>query len=244
MRGFGRLRYPVLRIAGFCLLLLTGCASTPVAPPHPYYATGPLQGRLEQGIYHDMRGWFGIASPISPSDPTYTYMSVGEEYHPTIGYVSFIPLDKPGEYYRAYMEDFPASGHVVPDMGQVADGAMRFFGKQLVQARVEPLHLVEERPWHAGATTGLLRLYTQRVPTEVLLGNLGMAEDYTAYILMYVTAEQGKVAMLWAEWPVGCSVCRPVPAGPATASSDPIDQALAADARSGAFLGSFRYGAD
>lgn len=227
------------------LLLLAGCASAPAQPPHPYFATGPLQGSLEQGLYHDHRGWFGIRSPIAPEDPSYPYMSLGEEYHDNLSYVSFIPLDHPGEYYRAYMEDFPAAGHVVPEMDQVADSAMRFFGKQLVQARVEPLHLVEERPWRAGATTGVLRLYTERTPIGALTQDTRfLGEDYTAYILMYVTEDHGKVAMLWAEWPVGCAVCVPVPPGPATQSQDPIDQALAADARSGPFLDSFRYGAN
>jgi len=203
-----------------------------------------MQGKLDHGLYHDLRGWFSIETPLAPEDPGYPALALSEEYHDNISYVSFIPLDHPGEYYRSYMEDFTASGHVVPDMHQVADSAMRVFGKQLVQSRVEPLRLIEEKPWSAGPTSGLIRLYTQRVPTEALLGNLGMAEDYTAYILMYVTAQHGKVGMLWAEWPVGCSVCRPVPAGPATTSTDSIDQALAADARSAPFLGSFRYSAD
>jgi hypothetical protein len=228
-----------------CLLLLAGCASAPAQAPHPYFATGPLKGHLEQGLYHDQRGWYGIQSPIAPDDPGYPYMSLGEEYHDNLSYASFIPLDHPGEYYRAYVEDFPAAGHVVPDMHVVADSAMRFFGRQLVQTRVEPLDMVEERSWQAGATAGVLRLYTERTPVSALTQDTRfMGEDYTAYILVYVTQDHGKVAMLWAEWPVDCKICQPVPPGPATESQDPIDRALAADARSKPFLDSFRYGAD
>jgi hypothetical protein len=129
-------------------------------------------------------------------------------------------------------------------MDQVADSAIKVFGTPLVKERNEPLRLVAERPWQVGATTGLLRLYTERTPSEPLMQNLGMAEDYTAYILMYVTAQKGKVAVLWAEWPVGCSVCAPTLPGPATASTDPIDQALAVNGRSKPFMDSFHYHAD
>jgi hypothetical protein len=158
--------------------------------------------------------------------------------------VSFLPTHAPGEYYRAYVEDFYGSNHPVPSMSTVADSAMKLFGKQLVQARLEPMRLIEEKPWTAGVTQGLLRLYKERVSMEDLLADLGMAEDYTAYILMYVTSDHGKVAVLWAEWPMGCKPCTPFPPGPAAKGDDPIDQALATDGRSGAFMASFRFGKD
>lgn len=230
-----------LRLAGLSLLLLAACTSAPSAPMLP---NGPLKGRLEAGVYHDMRGWFGVATPISPSDPAYGALAVTEQYEPAISFVSFLPSQAPGEYYRAYIEDFYAGGHVVPAMPTIADSAMKLFGKQLMQARDEPMHLVEEKPWDAGATSGLLRLYTERAPIEPLLANLGMAEDYTAYILMYVTADKGKVAVLWAEWPMDCKPCAPFPPGPVAKGDDPIDRALAADGRSGPFMASFRFGND
>ena len=227
----------LLRASG--LLLLSACAG---APPAPMLPNGPLQGRLEAGIYHDMRGWFSIATPISPVDPGYATLAVTEQYQATVSFVSFLPTQAPGEYYRAYMEDFYAGGHVVPAMTTVADSAMKLFGKQLMLARTEPVRLIEERSWNAGATSGVLRLYTERSPIEPLLANLGMAEDYTAYILMYVTSDRGKVAVLWAEWPMDCKPCTPFPRGPATQSDDPIDQALAADGRAAPFMASFHFG--
>jgi hypothetical protein len=229
-----------LRLAGLSLLL-SACAG---APPAPILPNGPLQGRLEAGIYHDKRGWFGVATPISPADPGYATLAVTEQYEPAISFVSFLPTQAPGEYYRAYMEDFYAGGHVVPAMSTIADSAMKLFGKQLMQARAEPMRLVEEKPWNAGATSGLLRLYTERAPIEPLLANLGMAEDYTAYILMYVTEDKGKVAVLWTEWPMDCKLCAPIPPGPAAKGDDPIDQALATDGRGGPFMASFRFGND
>jgi hypothetical protein len=99
-----------------------------------------------------------------------------------------------------------------------------------------------EKPWHTASTSGLLRLYTQRTPLAPLLSNLAMAEDYTAYILMYVTSQKGKVAVLWMEWPTGCKICAPLPPGPAAPSADAVDQALAANGRASAFMDSFRYG--
>jgi hypothetical protein len=106
------------------------------------------------------------------------------------------------------------------------------------------MHMIEERPWRLGSTTGWLRLYTERTPTEYLLANLGMAEDYTAYILMYVSTDHGKVAILWMEWPGDCKPCTPLQPGQATTSQDLIDKALADNGRAAPFMSSFRFGND
>jgi hypothetical protein len=226
------------------LVLLAGCAAAPAPPMGPILAKGPLHGRLDQGIYHDMHDWFGVATPVAPADPAYRALNVDEEYQPNISYVSFIPSNAPGEYYRVYVEDFWSGNHPVTGYDQIADSAMSFFGKEVAQSRSEPIQFVEERSWHAGTTQGLLRLYTERTPIEPLLADLAMAEDYTAYILIYVTADQGKVAVLWMEWPMDCKYCLPLPPGPAATSDDPLDKALAADGRATAFMDSFRYGKD
>jgi hypothetical protein len=191
-----------------------------------------------------MHDWFGVETPVPPADPAYPKLSVDEEYQPNISYVSFIPTTALGEYYRVYVEDFWAGNHPVPAFDQVADSAMAFFGKEIAANRSEPIQFQTERAWHAGTTQGLLRLYTERTPMEPLLSNLAMGEDYTAYILEYVTADHGKVAVLWMEWPVGCKYCTPVQPGPATNSEDPLDKAVAANGRASAFIDSFRYGKD
>jgi hypothetical protein len=232
------MRFARLAAAGFALALLAGCAAAPM--PTPILATGPLHGRLEQGIYHDRFGWFEVATPVAPTDPGYAALSVDEESVPNVSYVSFLLTQTP-EYYRVYMEDFYASNHPVTSYQQIADSAMSLFGKELMQARSEPMVQVAEKPWHTAGTSGLLRLYTQRTPLAPLLTNLAMAEDYTAYILMYVTSQKGKVAVLWMEWPTGCKLCAALPPGPAAAGTDPVDQALAADGRASAFLDSFRF---
>jgi hypothetical protein len=203
-----------------------------------------MQGRLVTGVFRDKRSWFEVSTPIPPGDPDYSAINVDEEYVDNISYVSFVLLSSPGEYYRAYMEDFYGGNHPVPSMDQVADSAMKVFAPEVVKQRTEPMQFVEERPWHAGKTTGLLRLYTERTPTELLMQNLGMAEDYTAYILLYVTADHGKVAILWVEWPMDCKVCVPLVPGTATTSDDLIDKAFAANGRAGTFMDSFRYDAD
>jgi len=233
------MRIARLAAAGFALQLLAACAAAPT--PMPILATGPLHGRLEQGIYHDRSGWFEVTAPVAPADPGYSALSVDEESAPNVSYVGFLLTQTP-EYYRVYMEDFFASNHPVTSYQQIADSAMSLFGKELVQARSEPMEQVAEKPWHTGTTSGLLRLYTQRTPMAPLLTNLAMAEDYTAYILMYVTSQKGKVAVLWMEWPTGCKLCAALPSGPAAASADAIDRALAANGRASAFLDSFRYG--
>ena len=232
----------IFRAFALPLLLLTGCASTP--EPGPMLPKGPLHGRLEAGSYHDMRGWFSIATPVRSGDPAYRYLAVNEEYETNISFVSFIPTASPGEFYRSYVEDFYGGNHPVTDMHQIADSAMKLFGRGVVQDRTEPMRLVEERPWRVDASEGLLRLYTERTPTEYLLANLGMAEDYTAYILMYVGADHGKVAMLWMEWPEDCKPCIPLQPGPATAGPDPIDKALADNGRAASFMASFHFGKD
>ena len=73
--------------------------------------------------------------------------------------------------------------------------------------------------------------------------NLALTDDYTAYILLFLAAKNGKVAMLWAEWPEDCPVCLPVPSVAAAPGADAIDRALASDTRAAAFLGSFGYAA-
>ena len=234
----------LIRILALTSMLLAGCASAPHQDVGPMLPKGPLHGRLDAGVYHDMRGWFSVSTPIPPSDPAYPYLGVTEQYETNISFVAFLPTLSPGEFYRAYMEDFYGSNHQVTDLRQIADSAMKLFGKDVVQARSEPMHLVEERPWHVGSSDGLLRLYTERTPTTAMMANLGMAEDYTAYILMYIGADHGKVAMLWLEWPEGCKPCTPLEKGPSTTSQDPIDKALADDARAGRFMASFHFGND
>jgi hypothetical protein len=203
-----------------------------------------LHGRIEQGVYHDSNDWYAVTLPYHPGEESYPTLNVNEEYPPYISYSAFTPTDTAGEYYRVYMEDFSAGNHPIPDMDHVADAAMRFFGRQLVQQRLEPLRFVAEKPWQAGATSGLLRLYTEKVPMQSIQNRFSSAvlgEDYTAVILVYVTTRQGKVAVVWAEWPDGCKPCRPPLAGPPAKTDDPIDRALAEDARAGEFIASFRY---
>jgi len=229
-------------------MLLGACAGNPSQPAGPILISGPLQGHIGDGVYHDKRDWFSIGIPFRQGDSGYPYVQMQEVYPANISFVNFASLNNPGEYYRVYTEDFFASNHLVPDLDHVADSVLQVYGRQLVAARLSPMEFQQEKSWQAGATQGLLRLYTQKVPTELLSLDLmqspGLAEDYTAYILMYVTAKNGKVAMLWAEWPEDCPVCAPIPPGAAPAAGgDVIDKALSADAHASAFLESFSYSA-
>lgn len=228
-------------------LLLAACAAAPPQPQGPIMLSGALQGSIVDNVYHDRRGWFTVAPPFQEGGDDYRYMEVQEVYPQDISFVTFIPQTAPGEYYRAYAEDFFADNHPVPSFDTIADNALKVYGKQLMDARLEPMVLQQEKPWDAGATRGLMRLYTQKVSTALLahdlMKDLALAEDYTAYILVYITAKNGKVAMLWIEWPEDCSVCRPIQGQPAKQGADAIDRALASDPRAAAFLGSFGYAA-
>ena len=219
--------------------LLAACAAPGLTGPQAF--DGVLQGDITDGVYHDHRHWFAVGVPFGPRDPEYGDVRIREEYPRNVTLVSFLALHNPGEYYYAYIEDFTAGGHPIPGLDALADSAIRVFGRELMETRVEPLELVKEEPWTTAHTQGLMRLYHERVPSELLMQDLGMAEDYTAYILMYVTVQSGKVVMLWAEWPTGCSVCTPVTPGAPTTSQDPIARALAEDARAQTFLDSFQY---
>ncbi|MFI4920179.1 MAG: hypothetical protein ACHQAZ_00895 [Gammaproteobacteria bacterium] len=230
-----------------CMALLAACAEAPQSTG-PAVISGALQGSIAAGTFHDRRDWFSVGIPFRRATDGYRYTQLQESYPPNISFVAFMSPISPGEYYRAYTEDFFASNHKVPNLDQVADSVLQVYGRQLVAARTAPMELQQEKPWQLGGTRGLLRLYTQKVPTELLSLDImrgpGLAEDYIAYILMYVTVKNGKVAMLWAEWPQDCAVCVPIPTGAVpTAGADAIDRALATDARAGAFLDSFSYAA-
>ena len=230
-----------------CAGLLAGCADTPVATG-PALISGPLQGKINEGVYQDMHDWFSVSIPFREAGGGYRYVQMQEVYPSHISFVAFMSPANPGEYYRAYTEDFYATNHKVPDFDRVADSVLQVYGRQLVAARAAPMQLQEEKPWQLGETRGLMRFYTQKVPTELLSLDImqgpGLAEDYTAYILMYVTAKNGKVAMLWAEWPQDCSICAPVPPGAAPADgAGTLEKALATDARASTFLDSFSYAA-
>ncbi len=231
----------LIRSIALAAALLAGCAAPPQAKGPLVDGGGVLQGDMVDGAYHDRRHWVAVGLPFPPGDPRYDYVQIKEEYPRFVAFVSFLPLTNPGEYYRIYLEDFKAGGHPVPAYGELADTAMRIFGKQLTRVRIEPIQLLAEEPWHTGTTQGLMRLYSEKVPTQLLMTNLGMAEDYTAYILLYVTVQSDKVAVLWMEWPSGCSVCAPVDPGKPATDDDPIARALAQDARAQAYLDSFHY---
>lgn len=221
---------------------LQACAQAPQPAATPILASGSLQGHLQAGVYQDRNDWFTVATPLAPDDPHYAQMSISETYPQHVSYVVFSPSASPGEYYKAFVEDFYASNHQVPSMDKVADEAMRVFGSDISRQRLEPVRLVEERPWRTATTEGLLRLYTERTPMGTLTQDpQWMGEDYTAYILMYVTAQKGKVAILWSEFPTQCAGCAALVPGPAATGDDPIDKALAADGRSKPFMDSFHY---
>ena len=230
-----------------CLMLLAACAGAP-QPTGPIVTSGPLQGRINDWVFQDMRDWFAIIIPFREGNDADHRALVEEIYKPSISFVGFTSAASPGEVYRVYAEDLFASNHPVPDMDRLSDAVLQSYGKQLVAARTTPLIFQQEKSWRVGDNQGLLRLYTQKVPTELLALDLmrgrGLAEDYTAYILMYVTAKNGKAVALWAEWPEDCTVCGPIPAGPAAkVGADAIDRALSADVRAKAFLDSFSYSA-
>lgn len=225
--------------------LLSACAEIPL--PGPTVVSGPLQGSIAADVYRDKRGWFSVDIPFQAGGQVPAYVQVEEATPANISFVNFISLNAPGEYYRVFTEDFFASNHQVPDVDHLADSVLQVYGRQLLATRGTPMDFQQEKSWKAGSTQGLIRLYTQKVPTMLLsldiMQSPGLAEDYTAYILMYVTSRNGKVTTLWAEWPQDCSLCAPIPPGAAPAArADAIDKAFGQDARVKVFFDSFDYG--
>lgn len=226
-------------------VLLSACAEMPL--PGPTVVSGPLQGSITADAYRDKRNWFSVGIPFQVGGQVPAYVQVEEAAPANISFVNFMSLNAPGEYYRVFAEDFFASNHPVPDMDHLADAVLQVYGRQLLAVRGTSMDFQQEKSWKVGSSQGLMRLYTQKVPTMLLsldiMQSPGLAEDYTAYILMYVTARNGKVTMLWAEWPEDCSLCAPIPLGPAPAAgADAIDKAFVQDARVKAFFDSFDYG--
>jgi hypothetical protein len=210
-----------------------------------------MQGRIEQGIYHDGRGWFEVATPFKESDAEYRSMQVHEELHGSLSFVDFTPITNPGEDYVVYSEDVTTLNRPIPNMDQLADSAVRFFGKQLTDMRVEPMVLVNKEAWQTAGTHGVIRFYTEKTPSSHLMLDASgagasllpaLAEDYTAYIVLYVTSRDGKIAVAWTEWPHDCKVCQPTPAvRDAQATDDPIATLLAGNARAAAFIASLKF---
>jgi len=243
------MRVRALLPAVLLTVLAAGCGGE--APkPSPIVETG-LRARIEQGIYHDSHGWFEVATPFKENDAEFRYMQVHEEYQGNLSFVNFMPITNPGEDYVVYSEDVAAANRPVPDLEQLADSAVRFFGKQLAEMRVEPMVLVTHEAWQTPGTRGVIRFYTEKAPSSRLMidaGQVGgsllpaLAEDYTAYIVLYVTSREGKIAVIWAEWPHDCKVCAPTPTvSDAPATDDPIAALLAGNARAAAFIASLRF---
>lgn len=217
---------------------------------------GPvIQGDIDDGIYRARGDWFRIALPARPGSEDYRSLQVHEEYPAFVAFVTFTPLSHPGEFYRAYAEDLLARGQSADDLASVADSAVQLFGKQLGDQRLAPLEFVGEKNWQTPHTRGLLRLYTETAPLSALTSNIlattqdggrtayvsALGEDYTAYILVYATQHDGKIAVVWAEWPHGCGFCTPPPAA-TPAGDDPLSQALAQNSRAADFINSLEFG--
>ncbi|HSC48214.1 MAG TPA: hypothetical protein VLG68_09015 [Gammaproteobacteria bacterium] len=224
--------------------LVVGCGGA--APkPAPYVETGALRGRIEQGTYHDKRGWFQVGTPFHEDEPQFPYLKIREEYPENVSFVNFTLLSNPGENYVAYVEDLIAGHHTEGDLDQMLDAAVRFFGKQVTDIRLEPMQLVKEEAWQTGSSHGIIRFYTETASSTQAMapyGMLDMGEDYTAYIVLYITVKAGKVAVLWTEWPHDCKVCAATPkVDGAVATDDPIAAVLAGNARAASFIASLRY---
>lgn len=225
--------------------VLAACSSTGAPLPGPMLESPVIQGEIQDGVYRARGDWFHIAMPLHPGSEEYRSLQVHEEYPPYVAFVSFSPLTYPGEYYRVYAEDFMAHGHPTDDLSVVADSAVQLFGRQLGDQRLAPMQLIDEENWQTPHTHGLLRFYEEAAPLNSLTGNIiansGLGEDYTAYILVYTTQHDGKITMVWAEWPHGCGFCTPPPAA-AIAGDDPLANILGQNSRAADFINSLEFG--
>lgn len=225
--------------------LLTACASQPERAAGPVLETPVLQGEIRDGVYHARGDWFQVMLPAKPDTDDYRRLQVHEEYPAYVAFAAFTPGTDPGEYYRVYAEDLFARGQTGKDLKALADSAVNLFGKQLADQRLEPLQLVQEESWSTAHTQGLMRFYTETTPMSSLSADTqALGEDYTAYIMVYTTQRDGRVFVLWAEWPHDCKLCAPPPAaGTALVGNDPIVRALAENQRAADFLDSLQIGA-
>lgn len=229
------------RLLPALILTLAACTNVQDIPTDVVPITTPMLGSVQDGVYHAAAERFDVALPRRFDDAEYQLM-LKEEFKPNLSLVSFIPARNIAEHYYVYLEDFAGEKRTLPGLEKLADGAFNFFGKSIADSRLEPLVFVKQQPWKTRYTTGLMRLYTERVPSGFGAINLKMSEDYEAYHLLYVTEEAGKAAILWLEWPKSCSFCRPLPTDPAQlASADPVAAAMAGNLRAAGFIDSIEF---
>jgi|GEM_PF-1746936 len=227
-------RAALLLAAG--MVFLGGCAGGTLGNLIPLPKM--LKGDVRNSVYYAKGDLFSIDSPFPQGSADYTYAEVKETYRDKQALVTFHTSTAGAEYYHADVERLPESSGDSVDLDTAADDAIARIQAMQKKGGRQPFVLVKQEPWNAKYTTGLIRLYTQKVPASDVAAD-STRKYFTAYNLMYVTSESGKVAAVVADWVPGAPEAGPpqhVAVG--GANHDPVKQAFSRNARAWKFINS------
>lgn len=197
-----------------------------------------LSGSVRNNVYYARNDLFSIDTPFPQGSDLYTYAEIKEKYEDKQGFVMFHSSVAGNEYYHVEVERLPESSGNFVDLETAANDAEANIEKMQANAGHEPLVLVKEEPWKARYTTGLIRLYQQKVPAADVTTDSGK-KSFTAYHLMYVTRESDKIAAVLADWLIDADEAAPPgKMDIAGADSDPVKNAFTRNERAWKFINS------
>jgi len=199
-----------------------------------------LTGAVRHNVYYAKNDLFSINTPYKQDTSDYTYAKIKERYKDDQAFVAFHTSTLPGENYNVDVVRLPQGNDNAIDLDTAADNAIGNIQKMQAAGGREPFVLVGEEPWKATYTTGVIRLYTQRVPAADVTTD-SKRKFFTAYNLMYVTKGSGRVAVVLADWVADADdsllLQKMTVAG---ADKDPIRKAFSRNARAWAFINSIK----
>lgn len=188
-------RVSLLTLCG--IVLLGGCSGGMLGNLVPLPKI--LKGDVRNNVYYAKNDLFSITSPFAQDSGAYTYAEIKEIYKDGQGFVAFSSSMAPGQYYHVDVKSLPGGSSDSIGLDAAADNAIDNIQKMQANAGREPFVLVKQEPWNAKYTTGIIRLYTQKVPADKVVTDSDK-KYFTAYNLMYVTKGSGKVAVVLADW--------------------------------------------
>ena len=218
------------------LIFLGGCSGGTLGNLIPLPKM--LSGSVRNSVYYAKDDLFSIDSPFPQDSDLYTYAAIKEKYRSNQASVVFHSSVAGNEYYHVEVERLPEGSSGSIDIEAAADDAVANIQEMQARRGREPFVLVKEEPWNAKYTSGLIRLYTQKVPAASVSSDTGK-KFFTAFNLMYVAKGSGKIVAVLADWLIdGDEAAPPQKIAIEGAEKDPIKSAFSINARAWKFINS------